>query len=389
VVAGGFCLAKAALTFESPLAGGVEVRVGFVPLLDAAPLIVAHARGYFDDEGVRVVLERQIGWGNVRDKLVYGHLQASHALVGMPPCSLLGRERFSEPLVGLMGLGSGGSAISLSRRLIDAGVTTAADLSRHLGARPPRPPVLAHVFGCSTHHYLLREWLAAGGMDPDRDAQLVVLPPPQVARQLEQGCVDGCCVGEPWNSAIEAAGTGGVVAATTDLVPGHPEKVLAVTRRWLDRHTSAAEALVRAVLRACAFCESAEGRAALPVILSRPEYLNTPAEVLSRSVTRRTPRWSCAPQHTFPSANHVSWFLGQLIRWNHLPQDTDVAATARHSLNPETYRVAAQAIGVPCPPDDFPPLPAPDRGGKWLTVKTQTHPKTDPVPVYLEGAQTE
>jgi two-component system, oxyanion-binding sensor len=385
-------LAKAALTTESP-DGGAVVRIGFVPLLDAAPLIVAGARGYFDDEGVRVVLERQIGWGNVRDKLVYGHLHASHALVGMPPCSLLGREHFSEPLIGIMGLGSGGSAISLSRKLIGAGVTTAADLSLHLGARPLRRPVLAHVFGCSTHHYLLREWLAAGGMDPDRDVQLVVLPPPQVARQLEQGCVDGCCVGEPWNSAIEAAGTGGVVAATTDLVPGHPEKVLAVTRRWLDHHRGASEALVRAVLRACAFCESDEGRAELPEILSPPQYLDTSAEILLRSVTRRTPRWSCAPEHTFPSANHVSWFLDQMIRWSHLPPGADVPTAARQSLHCETYRAAAQAIGVPCPAQDLPPLAAAERE-KWITVRTQPRRRTaaaaEPAAAaHLQGARSE
>jgi ABC-type nitrate/sulfonate/bicarbonate transport system substrate-binding protein len=360
-------LAQTALTIN-PLGSGSSaeaLRLGFVPLLDASPLIVADARGYFEDEGIRVVLDRQIGWGNVRDKLVYGQLDASHALVGMPPSSLLGRDRFSEPLVALMGLGSGGSAISLSRSLLDAGVTTAADLARHLGSRPAQAPVLGHVFGCSTHHYLLREWLAAGGMDPDRDVQLAVLPPPQMARQLEQGCVDGCCVGEPWNSTIETAGIGQVVAATTDLVPGHPEKVLAVTRRWLDRHTGAAEALVRAVLRACAFCESPEGRAQLPQILSRADYLDTPVAVLERSVSRRTPRWSCAPQHTFPNSNHVSWFLGQMIRWNHLPSSTDVAVASRGSVNVSIYRSAAQAVGVPCPPDDAPPIAA-SAGAAWL-----------------------
>jgi ABC-type nitrate/sulfonate/bicarbonate transport system substrate-binding protein len=387
-------LAQAALTIRTSGSSSVEVRLGFVPLLDAAPLIVADARGYFREEGLAVVLDRQIGWGNVRDKLVYGHLDASHALVGMPPCSLLGREHFSEPLIGIMGLGSGGSAISLSRKLIEAGVTTAADLSLHLGTRPPRRPVLAHVFGCSTHHYLLREWLAAGGMDPDRDVQLVVLPPPQVARQLEQGCVDGCCVGEPWNSAIEAAGTGGVVAATTDLVPGHPEKVLAVTRRWLDGHRGAAEALVRAVLRACAFCESEEGREQLPEILSPPQYLDTSTETLLRSVTRRTPRWSCAPQHTFPSANHVSWFLDQMIRWSHLPPEADVPTAARESLHPETYRAAAQAIGVPCPAQDLPPLAAAAEREKWITVRTQARRRTaaaaEPAATaHLQGARSE
>ena len=170
------------------------IRVGFVPLLDAAPLVVALELGYFADEGLKVTLHRQVGWGNVRDKLVYGQLHASHALMGMPPASLLGRDRFAEPVVAVTGLGTGGNGITLSRRLTDAGVRSAASLAQWAGKRfagPSEPPTLAHVFGCSMHHYLLRDWLAAGGVDPDRDVRLCVLPPPQMNSHLAGGHLDG------------------------------------------------------------------------------------------------------------------------------------------------------------------------------------------------------
>src|SRR5258706_8780309 len=125
------------------------IRVGFVALADAAPLLVAHECGYFADEGLLVSLERQIGWGNVRDKLVYGHLHASHALFGMPPLSVLRHERFSEPLVCIVALGPGKNGITLSRIWTDVGVDSAATLGQRLRTRLNDVPVFAHVFGCS------------------------------------------------------------------------------------------------------------------------------------------------------------------------------------------------------------------------------------------------
>ena len=114
------------------------VRVGFVELIDAAPLIAAFELGFFAEEGLSVSLERQIGWGNVRDKLIYGHLDASHAVLGLSPLSLLGRDRFPAPLTTIMSLGTGGNAITLSRNLTDAGIATAEDLLRR---SPPIVPV--------------------------------------------------------------------------------------------------------------------------------------------------------------------------------------------------------------------------------------------------------
>jgi ABC-type nitrate/sulfonate/bicarbonate transport system substrate-binding protein len=355
-----------------------DVHLGFVPLLDAAPLILAAELGYFADEGLQVALHRQIGWGNVRDKLVYGQLHASHALMGMPPVSVLGGGRFPEPVTAVMALGTGGNAITLSRRLTDAGVRNAHSLATSglVGARPgggaggPRP-ILGHVFSCSTHHYLLRDWLAAGGVDPDRDVRLTVLPPPQMVGQVRAGALDGFCAGEPWNTLAEQSGTGRIVAATAARLPGHPEKVLAVNRRWLARSPEVAVALVRAVLRACAFCHDPSHAGRVAEVLSRPGYMDTPADLLARSLSRKDSGGggigATAPSHdpaaTFPSATHAAWLLGQMIRWGHLPPGpaTDVIAAARASVAGDVYRRAAGAVGIPCPDNDFPPMALPGR----------------------------
>jgi ABC-type nitrate/sulfonate/bicarbonate transport system substrate-binding protein len=318
------------------------LRVGFVPLLDAAPLIAAFEIGAFARAGLNVTLERQVGWGNVRAKLAYGQLHASHALVGMPPESLLGREGSPEPLVTLMSLGVGGNAITLAKALVNAGVTSAADLGGYVRTPGFGPPLLlAHVFGCSTHHYALRAWLAAGRVDLDRHALLCVLPPPQMTRQLHRGGIHGFCCGEPWNTVAEREGLGRVVAWTTELFPAHPEKVLAVGRSWLSHNASAAEALVRAALQGCAFASDPANAKDLAAMLARPEYLNLPIEILSESLARvRSGRWDCSPAAAAPAASHAEWLLRQMGHHGHLPPATDIAAVARQSVDAAAYQRA-------------------------------------------------
>lgn len=336
-------VSRSAVSIALPHAA--DVHLGFVPLLDAAPLILALELGYFADEGLQVALHRQVGWGNVRDKLVYGQLHASHALVGMPPASHLGRDRFPEPVVAVMSLGTGGNAITLSRRLTDAGVTGARELAMWLAGRPrgmsSSPPALAHVFSCSGHHYLLRAWLDRAGIDPDHDVRLVVMPPPQMAAQMLAGTLDAFCVGEPWGTLAEARGVGRIVAATTDLLPAHPEKVLALNRHWLTRSPHAAVALVRAIVRGCAFCHERANAGRVADVLSRPGYLDIPADLLSRSMSHRS-----APRHdpasTFPDPAHAEWILKEMARWDHLPASTDLAAAARASMNTDIYRRASE-----------------------------------------------
>ena len=173
------------------------VRLGFVPLIDAAPVIVARELGHFADEGVDVVLTRELGWANVRDKLAFGRLDAAAALVGLPIRSAIGDRSPGGPIRAVMALGTGGDAITISRRLAESGVANAVALGRYVRQSPrgTLPLVFAHVFESSVHHYLLREWLASGDVDPDRDVRLCVLPPQQMSAHLAAGHIDGFCAG--------------------------------------------------------------------------------------------------------------------------------------------------------------------------------------------------
>ena len=358
------------------------VRVGFVPLLDAAPLIVAHHNGYFAEEDVPVVLERQIGWGNIRDKLTFGRLDAAHAPLGMPLLSALGRDGFTEPLVAAMNLGCGTDAITFGRRLTEAGVDTAASLATFTvgQAASVNPPVIAHVFGCSVHHYLLRSWLAAAGVNPDVDVRLCVLPPPQVAAHLAHESIDGFCVGEPWNTLAVRERTGRIAAVTSDVVPSHPDKVLAVTRRWSTAHPDALHRLIRAVLRGVQFCGQEQNVPEVARLLSVEPYLNLPAELVEQSLLlpqRFAPpaasesdvapppvsaawcRQAFELERTFPSVTHHIWLATEMSRWGHLPRSTN-AATFAACVASDGYRAAAGSFGIECPVRNDPPMPLAD-----------------------------
>jgi ABC-type nitrate/sulfonate/bicarbonate transport system substrate-binding protein len=279
-----------------------------------------------------------------------------------------------------MSLSAGGNAITLSRELADAGVNSAVTLARWVhDSHNDRTPIFAHVFASSMHHYLLRDWLDSGGVNPDLDAQLRVIPPPQMVHHLADGNLDGFCVGEPWNTLAGVQGVGRIVALTSDLVPAHPEKVLAISRRWAANHAGALTSLVRATLRACAWCSDPANSGNLAEMLAGPRYLGLDAGLLRGSLSldrtfglskpslaaHRPPDWrmrSFDPADTFPSRTHMSWLLEQMIRWGHAPSDVDVIATADRCTDSTAYREAASALRIPCPDDEYPPMPL--RGGR-------------------------
>ncbi|MGC4032367.1 MAG: CmpA/NrtA family ABC transporter substrate-binding protein [Tepidisphaeraceae bacterium] len=269
---------------QNRLRTAVKVGLGFVPLIDATPLIATHELGYFAAEGLDVTLHRELGWANVRDKLAFGRLNAAHALLGLPVKSAIdGHE--TDGVTNVMALGHGGDAITLSRQLVSAGVDSAVTLGRYVRhGRLERPLTFAHVFDSSVHHYLLRDWLASGEIDPDRDVRLCVLPPMQLPAHLAAGQIDGYCVGEPWNTTADLNGSGRIVALTADLVPQHPDKVLAVNNRWAAENTAAAVAMIRAVIRGSAFCSDPDNIKQLAAWLSRPIYLDAPASTIEASL---------------------------------------------------------------------------------------------------------
>jgi ABC-type nitrate/sulfonate/bicarbonate transport system substrate-binding protein len=175
-----------------------KLRVGFVPLTDCAPLVMAEDLGLYQKYGLDVRLHRELGWATIRDKIIYGELDAAHAVAGMPFAATLGLGSVKcDCLTGLV-LNLHGNALTLSTPLAQQGVTDGASLRAELiQLRGERTLTFGIVSPVSSHHFLLRTWLSAAGINPDRDVRIVVVPPPQMVANLKSGNLDGCCVGEP------------------------------------------------------------------------------------------------------------------------------------------------------------------------------------------------
>jgi ABC-type nitrate/sulfonate/bicarbonate transport system substrate-binding protein len=206
---------------------GRSIRLGFVPLNDCAPLVVAAELGFFEQQGLNVRLSRELGWATIRDKLVHGELDAAHAPCALP-FALRATSPGSEFVSGLV-LNLNGNAITLSEALWKQGVHDAASLKQYLRVhRGQKTLTLGIVSRYSSHGYLLCRWLESGGIDVAKEVRLVVVPPPQMASNLRAGHLDGYCAGEPWNSLAVAEGAGWIAATSDRMSPLHPEKALAV-----------------------------------------------------------------------------------------------------------------------------------------------------------------
>ena len=332
------------------------LRVGFVPLSDCAPVVMAEELGLFRKFGLRVALSRELGWATIRDKVVHGELDAAHALAAMPVAATLGLGSIPcDCCTGLV-LNLHGNAITLSKGLWQRGVRDAATLRKEI-ARTRRERMLTFgvVFPVSSHHFLLRGWLAAAGIDPARDVRIVVLPPPQMAANLKAGNLDGFCAGEPWNSVAVQSRAGWCVAVSAELAPGHPEKVLMVRREFAERCEEEHVALAAALLESCAFCDAPEHQAQIIATLARPNFVGVPGATIRHGFgqefdfghdqLRAVPDFNVFHRHAAndPSNEKAAWVL-ENIRASGLCKDPSVldAGLGRRVFRQDIYRQATR-----------------------------------------------
>lgn len=343
-----------------------RLKLGLLPLADAAPLYVARELGYFAGQGLDVTLSVEASWAGLRDKLAAGMLDAAQLLAPMPLAAQLGVDHLGVPLETALTLSRNGNAITVSNALharLDAPapepIATGAALKRVLAedraaGRPLR--TFAHVFPFSTHHYLLRDWLVDSGIDPDRDVKLVVVPPPLVLQALRDGRIDGYCVGAPWGYAAEVEGIGRRLLATHTIRPGCAEKVLGVTGDWALRHPEAHLALVAALIEAGRWLEQPGNRAAAAQMLIDDRLVDAPDECL-RNALRDDHDDPLSPQFIFgagemllPHHDDARWFLAQMRRWHQTDDSVDIESTVLASYRLQLHDQAnARATSVVTP----------------------------------------
>jgi two-component system, oxyanion-binding sensor len=358
---------------------GTTTLVGFIPLLDCAPLAVAVEKGFARAEGLDLRLVRETSWANIRDRVVVGHFDAAHMLGPMAIASTLGVGHLTVPMAAPLSLGLGGNAITVSLRVWEAMVAEGAvvggdpralgnALRRVVHARDGAHKsqlTFAMVYPFSAHNYELRYWLAASGIDPDRDVRLVVIPPPLLVDAMREGQIDGFCVGEPWNSVAVAVGVGCIVVPTTAIWRLSPEKVLGCRLEWTQRHPDRLLALVRALYRAAQWCEAPENHQELARLLAEPRFVGAPADILLRGLSNRlrlhpegdlqqlTHFYVPASQAaTFPWVSHALWFYSQMVRWNQVAFDESHLAQVRATYRPDLYRLALGKSANDVPAND-------------------------------------
>ncbi len=264
------------------------LRVGFLPLNDAAPLVVAEERGLFAKHGLDVRLSREVGWATIREKIIYGELDAAQAPAPMLWSISLGLDSVACPVLTGLILNLHGNAITLSKKLWDEGVRTAAELKTIArGRHGERRLTFGVVFNYSSHHVLLRKWLASGGVNPDRDVRIVTVPPAQMFRNLAAGTIDGYCAGEPWNTLAIREGIGWCPTWSAQLQPGHVEKVLLVTKRFARERADQHLALIEALTEAAAWCDTPDNREPLADMLAKSGYINQSRKIIAPSFTGR------------------------------------------------------------------------------------------------------
>jgi ABC-type nitrate/sulfonate/bicarbonate transport system substrate-binding protein len=265
-----------------------KLRIGFVPLTDCAPLVMAEELGLYRNYGLDVQLHRELGWATIRDKILYGELDAVHAVAGLPFAVTLGLGSVKCDCLTALVLNLNGNAVTLSSLLTGQGVTDAASLRVEITKlRGQRTLTFGIASTVSSHHFLLRAWLGSAGINPDRDVRIVVVPPPQMVANLKSGNLDGCCVGEPWNSVAVQAGVGVCVAVSAELDPRHPEKVLMVRQDFAENRDEDHVALVAALIEACRYCDAPQNHEHVIEVLSRPQYIGVSPESLRCGITGR------------------------------------------------------------------------------------------------------
>src|ERR1051326_7228593 len=352
-------------------------RIGYVPLTDAAVLIAAAERGFAEAEGIHIELVREVSWANIRDKLILGLFDAAHMLAPLAIATSLGLGHVRVPLVAPFALNLNGNAITIGNALLaemqnlsggapHGPLETARLVGRVVAQRRMQGKeqlVFAMVFPYSTHAYLLAHWLRWGGIDPECDVQLVVVPPPYMAESLRNGLLHGFCVGSPWNSLAVDAGLGQIAVTGVEIARSAPEKVLALTEARAS-HEDDLPALLRALRSASRWCEDRKNVDSLAKLLAEPRHLDVSHEIVRDTLLgelRTSPRETRRKIADFlvlgrananrPNPDHAKWLYAEMARAGQTRFTHETLAAAASVYRPALYEAATGEAPTPSAAD--------------------------------------
>lgn len=343
-----------------------EVRIGFIPLTDCASVVMASVLGFDEKYGVKIIPTKEASWPGVRDKLVNGELDLAHVLYGLVYGVHMGTAGPKKDMAVLMTLNRNGQAITLSRRLADAGARNVNELAKVMTS-DRREYTFAQTFPTGTHAMWLYYWLASAGIHPLRDSKVITVPPPQMVANMRVGNMDGFCVGEPWNHRAILDGIGVTAATTQDVWKDHPEKVLGATAEFVQKNPNTCRAVMAAILEASRWIDAGlQNKLRMAETIAARAYVNTSVDAINQRILGRYQNglgrtWD-DPDHmkfydggavNFPYLSDGMWFLTQHKRWGLIKEHPDYLKIAREINRIDLYRQAATATQTPLPPSEM------------------------------------
>jgi nitrate/nitrite transport system substrate-binding protein len=353
---------------------GPEVKgakLGFIALTDAAPLFVAKEKGIFAKYGMPdVEVQKQASWGATRDNLVLGGagngIDGAHILTPMPYLISAGRvtqNNVPTPMYILARLNLNGQCISVAKEYEDLKIgTDTSPLKAKFEAKKAagKSAKAAMTFPGGTHDLWIRYWLAAGGIDPDKDVETIVVPPAQMVANMKVGTMDAFCVCEPWNLQLIHQNIGYTALTTGEIWDKHPEKSFGLRADFVDKNPNAAKALLMAVMEAQQWCEKMENREETAAICAKRQWINVPVEDvtdrmkgkfdygIAGKVVENSPHqmrfWK--DHASYPFQSHDQWFITEDIRWGKYDAGTDAKAMIAKVNREDIWMDAAKTLGV-------------------------------------------
>ena len=338
-----------------------QLRCGIIALTDCSPLVIATEKGFFKKYGLDVTIAKGANWAAIRDALSSGDNQFTHMLLGMPIAStmgLLGSPK--KPMVIPWLLNRNGQAITLQ-----------AELKGKVGADPKalkpfvekakklgEPMSFAMTFPPGTHAMWMRYYLAAGGINPDKDISLITVPPPQMVANMRIGKMDGFCVGEPWNARSIADKIGFTSVTTQDIWKDHPEKVCAFTAEFAEKNPKTVKAVLKGLHEASVWLDDLGNRPEQCAIVSKPNFINCDKDTIlgrllgkldygdGRVVQDEFYMHFSKRNCNFPQPKFCNWWLTQFRRWGMVPSAPDYAGVAKQVMRGDIYAEAMKELGV-------------------------------------------
>src|SRR5687767_1338242 len=338
-----------------------DMRFGIIALTDCASIVMAHELGLFKKFGINSVISKEASWAVIRDKLSLGENQATHMLIGMPIASTMGLAGSPvKPMVIPWLLNRNGQAITLNNKLKAAGAKTPAQINplADKAKAAGEPLTFAMTFPPGTHAMWLRYWLASGGINPDKDVNLITIPPPQMVANMKVDKMDGFCVGEPWNNRAIEDGIGFTAVTTQQLWKDHPEKVCAFTEEFANRNPKTVKAVLKALHLASVELDKMENRPKFAEVIARPAYINCPPSTILERLqgkyeygdgrVEQDPNYMIFSNRNcnYPHQIYGKWWLTQFRRWGMVKTAPDYNGIPKRVLRSDLYLEAMKERGV-------------------------------------------